>query len=386
MPDPVLGAEHRANNFDALRLLAASLVVVAHGYALTGKPGLWASHGVDFGLIGVTTFFAISGYLVTASWRSQPRIYPFVAKRLLRIMPALVVIVLVIAYLMGPLVTALTAGSYLSDWQTHSWVIHNVLFDPVYQLPGVFTDHVNTAANGSLWSLAVEIRAYGLVMLCGLLGLFAGWRIVLLIAIGVAFAVLSLPSFWATPDPLLGPAAQNTIRDVVGAGPSGTSVMIAFVAGMLIQTQRRRLRLHPLAGGLAAALFLASYWLSPGARTVLLPLALTYLVLFLAYETPPLPWLTRWGDASYAIYLLAFPVEQLTIGALGDSAAPGAVIAISLPICWALALVSWRLVEAPMLKLKKRLPRSGRQPSSTTASTSTDMSKGSSAAPIAERA
>lgn len=382
MPDPVLGAEHRSNNFDALRLLAASLVVVAHSYALTGRPGLWAAHGVDFGLIGVTIFFAISGYLVTASWRSQPRVYPFVAKRLLRIMPALLVIVLLCAYLMGPLVTELTARSYLTDWQTHSWVIHNTLFDPVYQLPGVFRDRVNTAANGSLWSLAVEIRAYLLVMIAGLLGLFAGWRLILVIALGAGFAVLSVPSVWASLDP----AAQHTIRDLVGAGPSGTTVMIAFVAGMLIQTQRRRLHLHPLAGALAAALFLLSYWLSPGARTVVLPLALTYLVLFLAYKTPPLPALTRWGDASYAIYLLAFPVEQLTIGALGDSATPGLVIAIALPVSWALALLSWRFVEAPALKLKKRLPRGGRQPSSTTASTSTDMSKGSSAAPIAERA
>jgi peptidoglycan/LPS O-acetylase OafA/YrhL len=372
VPEQTPAQGHRLNNFDALRLLAASLVVVAHAYALTGRPGLWASQNVDFGLIGVTTFFAISGFLVTASWRAQPKIYPFAAKRLLRIVPALVVIVVLCAYLMGTLATNLPTGTYLTDWQTHSWVIHNSLFDPVYQLPGVFTDHPNTAANGSLWSLAVEIRAYALVMICGLLGLFAGWRIALLVAIGVGFAVLSLPSVWSSLDS----SAQHTVRDVVGAGPSGTTVMIAFVAGMLISIERRRVHLHTAAGALAAVLFLLSYWLSDGMRTVLLPLALAYLVIFLAYRTPPMPWLTRWGDASYAIYLLAFPVEQLTISGLGNSASPAAVIAIALPVTWALALVSWRFVEAPVLKLKGRLPRSGRRkPTSATAPPATEVTE-----------
>jgi peptidoglycan/LPS O-acetylase OafA/YrhL len=356
MPDAVEQTPaqgHRLNNFDALRLLAASLVVVAHAYALTGRPQPYADHGLDFGLIGVTTFFAISGFLVTASWRAQPRIYPFAGKRLLRIVPALVVVVLLCAYVMGPLVTSLSAGDYLTDSQTHSWVVHNVLFDPVYQLPGVFTDHPNTAANGSLWSLAVEIRAYALVLICGLLGFFGGWRIALLVAIGVAFAVLSLPSVWTSLDP----SAQHTIRDIVGSGASGTAVMIAFVAGMLVQLGRKRLELQTWTGWLAAALFFGSYWMSDDMRTVVLPLSLTYLVIFLAYKTKPLPGLTRWGDASYAIYLLAFPVEQLTIGAVGFDASPAAVIAIALPVSWGLALLSWRLVEAPMLRLKSRLPR-----------------------------
>jgi peptidoglycan/LPS O-acetylase OafA/YrhL len=258
---------------------------------------------------------------------------------------------------MGALVTNLSTGTYLGDWQTHSWVIHNALFDPIYRLPGVFTDHPNTAANGSLWSLAVEIRAYALVMICGLLGFFGGWRIALLVAIGVAFAALSVPSVWSSLDS----SAQHTIRDIVGAGASGTTVMIAFVAGMLISIERRHIHLHTGAGVLAGAAFLLSYWLSDGARTVLLPLALAYLVIFLAYRTPPMPWLTRWGDASYAIYLLAFPVEQLTVSWLGNDASPAAVIAIALPVTWALALLSWRLVEAPMLKLKGRLPKSGRR-------------------------
>jgi peptidoglycan/LPS O-acetylase OafA/YrhL len=281
----------------------------------------------------------------------------FAGKRALRIMPALVVSVCLVGYLMGALVSSLPALTYLKDPQTNAWVIHNALFDPIYDLPGVFSGHVFTAANGSLWSLAVEVRAYALVMIAGLLGLLAGWRLGVLVALGGAFVALSIPSVWTSLDP----GAQHTIRDICGAGQPGTTVMVAFVVGMLLQTQRQHLKMYTASGVLAAAALIGSFFLSSTFSTIVLVLVLPYLVIFLAYRTPPLTALTRWGDASYAIYLFAFPIEQLIISALGSAATPGLVIAISLPITWLIAIASWHLVEAPALSLKSRLPGAAEQ-------------------------
>jgi peptidoglycan/LPS O-acetylase OafA/YrhL len=62
------------------------------------------------------------------------------------------------------------------------------------------------------------------------------------------------------------------------------------------------------------------------------------------------------------------------------------VIAIALPVCWALALVSWRLVEAPMLQLKSRLPKAGRRrPTRVSSAPTTEAPPSGSAAPVAER-
>jgi peptidoglycan/LPS O-acetylase OafA/YrhL len=41
----------------------------------------------DFGELGVGSFFVISGYLVTASWRRAPELRVLPEKRLLRIEP-----------------------------------------------------------------------------------------------------------------------------------------------------------------------------------------------------------------------------------------------------------------------------------------------------------
>src|SRR6478609_6745402 len=69
-PDP----RHRANNFDALRLIAALSVVFSHSFLIAegseaDEPFIWLTgKQCILGLVGVFVFFVISGYLVTESW------------------------------------------------------------------------------------------------------------------------------------------------------------------------------------------------------------------------------------------------------------------------------------------------------------------------------
>jgi len=83
-------ATHQNDNFDALRLLGALSVLVSHQFALTGRPEP-ALLGIRLGTIGVLIFFAISGFLVTASWSRDPHAPRFLARRALRVWPALAV-------------------------------------------------------------------------------------------------------------------------------------------------------------------------------------------------------------------------------------------------------------------------------------------------------
>jgi peptidoglycan/LPS O-acetylase OafA/YrhL len=94
-------AASRANNFDALRLFAALLVLVSHAFALAGstEPSVG---GFSLGGVGLYIFFAISGYLVTQSWTREPRLAPFFTKRALRILPALLAVSLLTAYSSAP--------------------------------------------------------------------------------------------------------------------------------------------------------------------------------------------------------------------------------------------------------------------------------------------
>jgi peptidoglycan/LPS O-acetylase OafA/YrhL len=91
-------------------------------------------------------------------------------------------------------------------------------------------------------------------------------------------------------------------------------------------------------------------------NSLLVALSVPYLVIYAAYEAPRgLRRLTRPGDVSYGLYLLAFPVAQMILHvAGGDGLAPPALLAITFPVTYLLALMSWRMVEQPALALKPR--------------------------------
>ncbi|MEF9478143.1 acyltransferase family protein [Chryseobacterium sp. 1B4] len=82
----------RSNNFDFLRLVFASLVVITHSYALSGAaqgdPLSQLTHGqMEFSYLGVHGFFIISGYLIFKSLLRCKGLPDFYWKRLLRLFP-----------------------------------------------------------------------------------------------------------------------------------------------------------------------------------------------------------------------------------------------------------------------------------------------------------
>ena len=132
-------------------------------------------------------------------------------------------------------------------------------------------------------------------------------------------------------------------------------LVTVFAVGSLLASARERLPLHPLVAVGAVVLWIL-VWDTDWERTVA-AVTLPYAALTLALRPPgALRVLTAPGDVSYGLYVYAFPVQQAA-ASLGAST-PLAVTAAALPVTYALALASWRLVEAPALGLKRRL-RSG---------------------------
>ena len=149
------------NSFDLLRVLAAVAVIFHHVAPLSGRP-IVRLFSTDFGELGVGVFFVISGYLVTASWRRTPALWPFLKKRLLRIEPALAVSLAVTALVFGAYATSLPLADYFRTPQVWLYVARNALLYPVtYDLPGVFAHNpLPLQVNGSLWTLRLEFTCY----------------------------------------------------------------------------------------------------------------------------------------------------------------------------------------------------------------------------------
>lgn len=133
------------------------LVLIGHSYILLGLP--WPTvAGIGIHEIGVKLFFLISGYLITASWISCPDFWRFAEKRARRIMPALLVVVWLTVFVVGPIVT--TDPSYWRSPVTWTYLWRNSLLLPFHSLPGVFAYNPTPAVNGSLWTLPVEAFCY----------------------------------------------------------------------------------------------------------------------------------------------------------------------------------------------------------------------------------
>lgn len=345
----------RRNNFNALRLIAALMVLVSHCFALTGRREPLASlSGQTLGDLGVSIFFAISGFLIAKSWVDAPALPRFILKRALRLIPGLFVAVLITALVLGPLVTTLSPSSYLSQIGVYRYIVENSVLDTVNgRLPGVFAHDVYPGAvNGSLWTLPVEAVAYAGAAVLGLLGALRG-RAALVLG---TFALLLLLS-----TPVL------DVSSVGGAGTVGSNLGLVlylgglFDAGVLLYVLRERIVLRwDVAAGLTI-IWVASFGSSWVQTTAML--AIPYLVLILAYRTPLwLSAITRPGDLSYGIYIYSFPAQQLAVELWGPGLQPAVMFGLVVAPVYLMAFLSWRFVESPALRFKRRVTASESRP------------------------
>src|SRR5450631_2982970 len=93
---PTIGelARSRDNNFNLLRFVAASAVLLSHCWPLTlgsneAEPLARIFPGLTLGTSAVIVFFAISGFLVASSWERSRSAWAFLVARILRIYPGL---------------------------------------------------------------------------------------------------------------------------------------------------------------------------------------------------------------------------------------------------------------------------------------------------------
>jgi peptidoglycan/LPS O-acetylase OafA/YrhL len=171
-------AHGRDNNFNLIRIIAASGVLVTHSFALvTGdkmSEPLRAQLGIPLGSLAVDTFFITSGFLVTASLLKRQSLLEFAWARCLRIFPALLAMLCLTVLGVGLFFSTLSSSQYLLDPQTYRYLARAsvLVFGIVDGLPGVFESNpLRGAVNGSLWTMPYEVWMY---MLLGLAWLALG--------------------------------------------------------------------------------------------------------------------------------------------------------------------------------------------------------------------
>jgi peptidoglycan/LPS O-acetylase OafA/YrhL len=349
----------RRNNFDALRVTAALMVIHGHGWVLAGGPGpgLW---GVPFARVGLDVFFSISGYLVTGSWERTPALLDFLAKRALRIFPGLIACVLATVLVLGPLATRLPLAEYAASGGTYRYLANIALLNELF-LPGVFEGlRERGAVNGSLWSLLPEFTCYLTVPILATLTQRRGplVRPWLLAVLAAACGGVGLYLF----EGYAGPPLRIYNLDLKYALVEAPFFLVGSALRLLDGRVRDLWR-----ADLCLLFFLANYAVSAWLDWWNIPLewfTLPYMVIaFGRMSLPVAREAGRFGDLSYGLYLYAFPVQQLVLAFMPGLAYPVLTcVLLTLP----LAFLSWYLVERPALRWKRLRPRPQRwrEPSS----------------------
>jgi peptidoglycan/LPS O-acetylase OafA/YrhL len=322
----------RRNAIGALRLILASMVIFAHCPELLDgtrarEPITRIFHnGLTFGSLAVDGFFLLSGYLIAGSWMSDPRGY--FRKRVLRIYPAFIACSVILAFIVGPLAGG-AAPVHPADWLKVAYRIA-ILHSPVSV--GAFSTLHIPALDASMWTIAYEFRCYVLAALLGAVGLFKRPRVVLGIALALlALALVPLPGFETHVEALIGNPAPD-----------------ARLAGVFLIGTCFKLFKIPLDGRIAGAAFVAALGLlfvrsiAEPAFVLLGGYALFWVALKATWK--PLLLLHDGPDASYGLYLWAWPISALLI-LYQPAISLGALIGETSVLALAAGLLSWFVVE-----------------------------------------
>ena len=343
----------RDNNFNLLRFIAASAVLVSHSFALaTGDPHtepLRQLLGLSLGDIAVGVFFVTSGFLVTGSLLTKQNTAEFLLSRALRIYPGLWVAVLLSVAIFGLAYTELGASSFFTQRGTWRYVVTNMamLGYETYGLPGTFVHlPMAGAVNGSLWSLPVEIRMY---MLLGLAWIAcsaasrkpARWLKAFCIAVAAVAMAADLAFMWAHPDTYQAYQA-----------PLFADLLAAFFSGAALRALQHRVPVsRTIFAALIGALIVAA---ATSGFLVLYKLTFAYIVLYVALVPHgPMLKFNRLGDYSYGIYIYAFAVQQ-TIVHSAPGITPMQLMFFSSVPTLILAMASWHLIEKRALRLRTK--------------------------------
>jgi peptidoglycan/LPS O-acetylase OafA/YrhL len=342
------------NNFDFLRLVLATLVILSHSWSLLlggleYEPLKRMSHGqLDSGGMAVNAFFILSGFLITQSWLRASGWVDFLTRRVLRIYPGFLAAAIISALVAAPLLEP-DPGSY---WRSLQWPTFLMgLADLRLQIPQT------ALVNGSFWSIRFEFLCYFAVIALGLSGLL-GRRVLTLGALMLSLAALAAQETFGVR------IRGDRLAWLLGEASCWPKVSANFLAGVVFYLYRDRVVLSSR-GAWTAAAALAAATFQPWARIlpVGFPVLGGYLLLHAGYLK--VSWMHDWArrrDLSYGMYLYSYPLQRLVVRWFAPSlgtptivVTPILILLASLPMALACALASWYVVESPAMRVRRPL-------------------------------
>jgi peptidoglycan/LPS O-acetylase OafA/YrhL len=325
---------HPKNNFDFLRLVFASFVIITHAYPLSGLQECDWLKG----------FFVISGYLIFQSMERSRSWIDYFWKRFLRLFPALFA-VLLLTIVLAPFLYTGTI-SYWHNKTVWTYIPSNLsLYFMQYSIDGVLADNpYPSAINGNLWTITYEFTMY--VFLSFLIFFRQTEKIVKwLVVIGFAFLVIANTFFVESLGKYHYLLSAKELLELGGF----------FMAGAVLAVLRiEKSKYHLPVFLLALSLIIVGIYFDFFQQIKLISFPIAVIIL----AVNPLPYINaigdKIGDVSYGIYIFSFPVQQVLMHYFRLNHIE--LMLYGFLISFVLGFISWHIIEKRALQLKKKKP------------------------------
>jgi peptidoglycan/LPS O-acetylase OafA/YrhL len=336
----------KRNNFDAIRLAMALLVVWSHSFAIylgsekTEPVSLLMNGAYDAGKIAVLVFFVISGFLICHSFENSKSVAQYFSRRVSRIYPGYIVATLICAFIIVPLFSSRSIADF-NGAELAKIIGLNFLLRGYFPVSDAFN---GTAINGSLWSIPFEFWCY-----IGLAGL--GIASILkhrVVCLAITFAVMAIRVWLDLAGRRPG---GGYIGLIIGYQYLWFVVLPCFMMGVCFYLYRDRVPRSRLLlmSGIGALVIAPNLPLDPPHAQILTNLILPPVISYVTYvaftEKLKLHGAARWGDFSYGTYLYAYPLQKMLLFTFGGLLSFSAYIAFSMALSVAAGILSWNLVE-----------------------------------------
>lgn len=327
-----------SNNFDFLRFLFSFLVVIGHTIILSEQPEFQNSFFAAMPNYSVLSFFIISGFLIYSSYERNQNLKKYLFNRAKRILPAYFFVVLFFA-----LSLYFFSGVAFKDYLSFNWLKYvgfNLIFLNFIQpcIDFVFTNNKICAVNGSLWTIKVEVMFYLFIPI-----LF--YFIRKLNKTKKNIAIIGLYLFSMLYISVLNSMNQNLLAKQF------PGFLNYFATGMLLYMNKDFFTkyisyLLPIA---VVVLFLEK---AVFMQTIFTPLAIGIIIFWFAFSKIPLKSFGKYGDFSYGMYLVHFPIIQIfrQEGLYEKYSYLG--FALSTVISILFSIIIWHFIEKQALKRK----------------------------------
>jgi peptidoglycan/LPS O-acetylase OafA/YrhL len=319
------------NNFTLLRLTLALMVVLGHSKLLSGTG--WPVFPFNLADAAVDSFFVVSGFLITGSYARCYGLWAFYVRRVFRLYPMYLFIVLAQTAVMLAL---LPGGPFSEPHATLRYVAANAMLANFmqYDIGGVLAGLHNPGINPSLWTLKIEIGFYLIAPFIYLAARRWGWRVLALIFLASVLYSVVLRHF----------GEARLARQLPGQ-------LQFFVTGMALYMYGQQLKPRPWQSILIAALFFTVWTFGHPIPDGIRPLLVAAFVYSAAFGMPPVRLRT---DLSYSVYLLHGPLIQtlVLLGLFNDNPI---FIAGVVTVVLAVAFVTERTIERPATEFGRLL-------------------------------